>query len=221
MQTLRADFDKIALLSDDTRWDHNNHYHRFLLKQLPIRCTNILDIGCGTGGFSRLLAQRCDQVVAIDLSSNMIKVAKERSSNSPNIDYQVADIMETAFPMEHFDCISSLATLHHLPMETVLVKIRNMLKSGGTLIVLDLFHGKGVSSILSSALALPISRLFDLMRNGPLKKTPELKAAFEEHGKHDSYLTLAQVRQYCRDILPGAVVRQHLLWRYSITWKKT
>ena len=91
-QKIRQDFDRIAL-HDREKWNHNNHYHRFLLKQLPAQCKTALDIGCGTGEFSRLLAQQIEKVIAIDLSPNMIEVAKQRSRQLPNIDFQVADVM--------------------------------------------------------------------------------------------------------------------------------
>ena len=57
MATVQADFDRIALLSKqdaDEGWNHNNHYHRFLLGQVPACCADALDIGCGTGQFARL-----------------------------------------------------------------------------------------------------------------------------------------------------------------------
>jgi 2-polyprenyl-3-methyl-5-hydroxy-6-metoxy-1,4-benzoquinol methylase len=57
MQKIRDDFDRIAL-HDGSEWNHNNRYHNFLLQQLPLHCESILDIGCGTGEFSRLLAKR-------------------------------------------------------------------------------------------------------------------------------------------------------------------
>lgn len=47
-KTIQADFDRIALLSSNAsgeRWNHNNHYHRFLLEQVPACCTNALEIG--------------------------------------------------------------------------------------------------------------------------------------------------------------------------------
>jgi SAM-dependent methyltransferase len=71
---VRADFDRLAGLSEDG-WDHNAHYHAFLLGQLPTRCGQALDVGCGTGSFARLLAGRCDQVLGIDLSPRMVAVA--------------------------------------------------------------------------------------------------------------------------------------------------
>ena len=40
------------------------------------------------------------------------------------------------------------------------------------------------------------------------------------HGQHDAYLTLAQIRQACAGILPRVRARRHLLWRYSLVWRK-
>jgi hypothetical protein len=40
------------------------------------------------------------------------------------------------------------------------------------------------------------------------------------HARHDIYLPVSQVRRICADVLPGAVVRKHLLWRYSLIWEK-
>ena len=73
MSSVEADFDRLALL-DDQGWTSNNHYHNSLLKHLPANCENALEIGCGTGAFARLLAKRCKHVVALDLSSDMIRV---------------------------------------------------------------------------------------------------------------------------------------------------
>ena len=76
--TIRADFDRIALISQEG-WNHNTHYHGFLLRQIPARLDEALDLGCGTGRFARLLAQRAERVLGLDLSPQMIRVARERS----------------------------------------------------------------------------------------------------------------------------------------------
>jgi ubiquinone/menaquinone biosynthesis C-methylase UbiE len=219
MPKIRTDFDRIALLSRDG-WAHNDHYHDFLLRQLPPHCTYALDIGCGTGAFSRLLASRSDRVLALDLSPQMIRIAKERSEKYPSIDFQVADAMVWEFPTEQFDCVASIATLHHLPIEETLLKMKGALRINGTLIILDLFEAEGLSDALTSTLAVPAHIILRLIKTGHLREPREVRQAWAEHGRSDSYPTLSQIRRVCASVLPGAKVRKHLLWRYSIVWKK-
>ena len=154
-QKIQNDFDRIALL-EQVRWDHNSHHHRFLLKQLPSYCENTLEIGCGTGAFSRLLAKRSHRVVAIDLSPKMIEVAKRQSEDYPNIDFQVADILKWKFPVEQFNAIASIATVHHLPLENLLPRLKVALKSGGKLVILDLLEPESLEDILIAAISVPL-----------------------------------------------------------------
>jgi ubiquinone/menaquinone biosynthesis C-methylase UbiE len=219
MLQVKADFDRIALLSDDT-WGHNQHYHGFLLEQLPVRCSEGLDIGCGTGAFSRLLAERSDRVVALDLSPEMIRIAQQRSKLYTNIDFRVADATTWQFPVEQFDCVVSIATMHHLPFETTLAKMSRALRGGGVLLILDLFEGEGMADAFTSLFAVAVSAWLRLTKTGRLRAPSAVRQAWAEHGRHDSYLTLSQIQKGCVSILPGACVKKHLLWRYSIVWTK-
>ena len=139
MSTIQTDFDRIALVSIDGG-TQNDHYHNFLLRHLPSNCQDALEIGCGAGEFARLLAERSRQVLALDLSPEMIRIARERSAKFPNIDFQLADVRERTLPDESFDCIATIATLHHLPFREILLKMKAALKPGGVLLVLDLFE---------------------------------------------------------------------------------
>jgi ubiquinone/menaquinone biosynthesis C-methylase UbiE len=217
---IQADFDRIALLSG-VEWDHNNHYHRFLLQQLPAHGSEALEIGCGTGAFSRLLAKRFERVLALDLSPQMIRIAREHSKQDLNIDYLVADAMGWPFPTMQFDCVASIATLHHLPLAEMLSRMRSSLKAGGVLIVLDLYQQQGPGDLFTSLLAVPVSGLLQRIRTGRWRKPPSLRRAWAEHGRYDTYLTLAQVQRTCAAVLPEARVKKHLLWRYSLVWQKT
>ena len=220
MSDVRADFDRIALLSSE-EWDHNSHYHDFLARHIPAPCREALDIGCGTGAFSRLLAKSSSSVLALDLSPNMIGLARERSAQFPHIDFRVADVMVLELPAEKFDCVATVATLHHLPTAEVLLKLKGALKPGGVLLVLDLFQAEGLSDAFLNALAVPVSLGLRLVKRGRLRPPRAVRRAWDEHGRHDTYLTLTQVREVCAEVLPGARVTRHLLWRYSVVWKKT
>lgn len=217
---VQADFDRIAILSEQHGWNHNNHYHNFLLRHVPPHCGHALDIGCGAGAFSRYLAQRSRHVLGLDLSPQMVRIAKEQSRDYPNVEYQVADVLEWPFPPDRFDCIVSIATLHHLPLRSILLKIRHALKANGTLLVLDIYHAQTLADVLTCMLAIPVNRALRVTRGAGLREPPELSKAWEEHGQYDTYPTLAEVRRACAEVLPGAKVTRHLLWRYSIIWKK-
>jgi 2-polyprenyl-3-methyl-5-hydroxy-6-metoxy-1,4-benzoquinol methylase len=178
-----------------------------------------LDVGCGTGDLSRLLAARADRVRALDLSANMIRVAKGRCASSPNIDFEIADVMTCALEPASFDCIASIATLHHLPMQPVLERLRDALRPGGVLMVLDLFTPASVADRLAWAASYPLNVLIRL-RHGYRPPSRDARKVWNEHGRRDVYPRLRDVRALCAAYLPGADVRRHLLWRYSIVWRK-
>ena len=219
MSSVEADFDRLAVL-DDEGWTANNHYHTFLLKHVPQNCENAIEIGCGTGAFARLLANRCNRVVALDLSSEMIRVARARSSEFDNLEFQVADAMTWDFPQSHFDFVCSIATLHHLQQRELFVKMKDALTPGGVLVVLDLVESSGLAERMLDVIGLGVSGGLRLIHNGRLKPPAEVRKAWEQHGKHDSYSTVSQMRILANALLPGAVITRHLLWRYSLVFRK-
>lgn len=219
LESIRSDFDRIALLSDEV-WDHNSHYHGYLLEQIPKRCSQILEIGCGTGTFSRLLAGRADKVLAVDLSPQMIRLARESSKLYPNIEFVEGDVMTHQLPDAQFDCVATLTTLHHLPTGRILEKIRKALKPGGVFVCLDLYQRSDLSDLFFDGVAYPANLLLRLIKTGKPRPPAVVREAYAEHGKTDTYPTLAQIGRLCADILPGALVSRHLFWRYSIIWKK-
>ncbi|HET6670521.1 MAG TPA: class I SAM-dependent methyltransferase [Pyrinomonadaceae bacterium] len=217
--SLQQDFDRIALASTDGA-TNNEHYHNFLLRQLPPHCASSLDIGCGTGSFARRLAERSEKVLALDLSPEMIRIARERSVQFSNVDFQLANVLDMPLDVESFDCIATIATIHHLPFAEMLLKMKAALKPGGVLLILDLFEPEGVTDSVLNVLALPVSVGLRLLHHGRLLPEREVRAAWAAHERHDSYPTMSEVRALCDPILPGAKIRKHLLWRYSLVWNK-
>ena len=216
--SVQADFDRIARLSERGGWSHNDHYHTFLLRHVPERCGDALDIGCGTGAFTRQLTLRAKRVVGLDLSPEMVRIAREQSKGYPHIEYRVADVQEWEPEEGQFDCIATIATLHHLPLEPTLRKMRTALRQGGTLLVLDLYRQQTPADLLTNVAAVPMNIVLRLMKERRLRVPAEVRAAWDRHGRTDVYPTLREVRTTCAAILPGAKITRHLLWRYSIVW---
>src|SRR6267378_4419292 len=211
MSTIQKDFDRIALVSPDGSLQ-NNHYHNFLLRRLPSNCDDVLEIGSGKGEFSRRLAASSGRVLALDLSPEMIRIARAHSEHLPNIEYQLADVMSYDLPPDHFDCIASIATLHHLPLREIILKMKAALKPEGVLLILDLFEPERnlvkpagfFDSVIVNALAIPLSVGLRLIHHGRLLPSRAARDAWAAHERHDIYPTMDEVRAVCAEILPGA-----------------
>lgn len=219
MSRVEADFDRLALL-DEAGWTANNHYHRFLLKHVPRNCENALEVGCGTGAFARQLAERCGRVIGLDLSAEMIRVARSRSSQFDNLEFELADAMTWNFPQSHFDFICSIATLHHLQQRELLLKMRDALKPRGVLAVVDLVQSNSLVERVLDVIGLGVSGGLRLVHNGRLQPPPEVREAWEQHGQHDFYSTASEMRAISDELLPGATVTRRLLWRYTLVYQK-
>jgi SAM-dependent methyltransferase len=214
---LCADFDRITELSLASA-DQPGHYDARLLELVPAGCRRALEVGCGMGGFTRRLAGRAAQVTAIDLSPGSVRVARERSAGLA-IDYEVADVRAWQPPAQGFDCVVSIATLHHLPFEATLARLAGMLRPGGVLIVHDLFASGGWRDGFASALAWPVARLARWAARAP-RPSPELRRAWREHGQRDVLMTIPALRHDSARVLPGSRLTRHLLWRYTLVWQR-
>lgn len=91
----------------------------------------LLDLGCGTGELTALLARKAGHVIGIDASPEMIRIAKAKV---PHGDFRVLDAC--ALPWKHFfDVVFSNAVFHWIPDHGVLLqRIFEALKDGGKLV---------------------------------------------------------------------------------------
>ncbi len=97
-------------------WNHNVHFHGYLLRQLPMKINLALDVGCGLGLFARKLAERSLTVDALDVDGAILKEAVFQH-NASNIRYQQADFLEADLPKDSYDVIVSIASLHQMDVE--------------------------------------------------------------------------------------------------------
>jgi ubiquinone/menaquinone biosynthesis C-methylase UbiE len=94
-----------------------------------------LDIGCGEGHNTRLLAQKGAYLTAIDIAENFIQKAKETEEDHPlNIEYRVASATHLPFENEQFDFATSFMCLMDLPHpDKALQEAYRVLKPNGFL----------------------------------------------------------------------------------------
>ena len=82
-----------------------------------VKGKRILDMGCGEGRFSRMLAERGASLTGIDLSSRMIELAREAEEKEPlGVVYHVADAADLPFlPDGTFDIVLAYLSLFDVP----------------------------------------------------------------------------------------------------------
>ena len=97
----------------------------------------ILDYGCGTGTTSCEIANQVKEIHAIDISSKMIEIAKEKAvvSKVENVNFVESDIFDKRYKKESFDTILAFNMLRTVPKpQNVLQRIFELLKPEGLFI---------------------------------------------------------------------------------------
>jgi SAM-dependent methyltransferase len=98
----------------------------------PQRGEACVDLGCGTGAFTRQLKSFGLKLTGIDISPKLIEIATAQSEGEQ---YRVGDIMSTELPDGSFDIIVFSGILHHFPTEelrlTALMEGYRLLRKGG------------------------------------------------------------------------------------------
>jgi len=138
--------------SFDNEQDHGLHdpivlgaWTQLLRTWLPPTRATILDVGCGTGSLSVVLAGLGHEVTGIDLSPAMISLAEAKAAA---LKYPITfHVMDAAFPMlspQQYDVIVCRHLLWALPEPNqVLQHWVNLLKRGGRLLVIEGYWSTG------------------------------------------------------------------------------
>jgi len=211
---IRSEFDRIARLSGEHA--HANRYEERLLAHVPRPCGQALDLGCGAGTLTVALAEAADHVLGVDLSPEMVRLARQRCADCTNVEFVVGDFLTLPLSPASFHCITAVAVLHHVPLAAALERVKVLLRPGGVLLVLDLFRDTGIGDRLRSVVAFLVDRATQPRR----PHSRELHVAWEEHGAGDTYPTVPEARALYGRMLPGCTFQRHLLWRYSVVWTK-
>jgi len=149
MHNQHKHFDNIASGYDELL---PKHYRKYLLakktrltmealKKYGIWKGKGIDLGCGTGWYTKHISEHGYQMVAIDNSSLLVEEAK-RNNRDNNAVIKTGDILSTEFDSESFDFAYCINSLHHLGDDEALVaglsEIQRIIKKGGLFLVYEL-----------------------------------------------------------------------------------
>ena len=113
-----------------------DRYNNWIVEQIkPYLGNNVLEVGCGNGNFTVLLAQQCDRITGIDINREYVETARKRLAKQAN----VTILQENATKLRSgnsFDTIIMLDVLEHIEDDiATLEQLYSLLTPQGKLII--------------------------------------------------------------------------------------
>ncbi|GHC90254.1 class I SAM-dependent methyltransferase [Streptomyces flavofungini] len=198
-------------------WDHNAHYHRWILRQLPGRFGEALDVGSGSGDLARLLAARARSVQALDVDPTIVTRARELTAPTAPITFTVGDAL-TDIPPGLYDVITCVAAVHHVPFSDALARFREHLAPGGTLVVVGVSRAQSPGDHLLGAAAIPMNAAMAWIKNKGRKASRPVSMTAPTR---PAVMSFSEIVGEARQVLPGARLRRRLFWRYTLVWQQS
>jgi len=103
---------------------------RMLKKFIGNKNKKVLELGCGTGIFTKEIAKTKNKIFAIDISSTLLRLAQKRVK-AGNVKFILGNAYQTKFNDNYFDYIVGNSILHYLDIDLAIKEIYRLLKDGG------------------------------------------------------------------------------------------
>ena len=111
------------------------HYHRYLAAAAAVRGKRVLDIACGEGYGSFMLAQAAAHVYGADIDRETVVLASRKYGGRDNLDFLAAACGSLPLGDDSVDCVVSFETIEHIhEQQEFLREVKRVLAPGGMLI---------------------------------------------------------------------------------------
>jgi len=132
--TFRQDPDHLSRAQRQAIFD--DYFRIFPWHLLPAGGGIGLDVGCGTGRWSVLVAPRVEHLHLLDPSAEALNVAKENLRDINNVSYHLNSVATIPLPPKSLDFAFSLGVLHHVPdTEAAIAAIADKLKTNAPFLI--------------------------------------------------------------------------------------
>jgi GT2 family glycosyltransferase/ubiquinone/menaquinone biosynthesis C-methylase UbiE len=114
----------------------HEHLHRYAFSLAFVRGKDVLDVACGEGYGSAMLAAHARRVVGADIADDVVEEARTTYAGRPNLEFAHADVAALPFADRSFDVVVSFETIeHHGQHEEMLSECARVLRPDGLLIL--------------------------------------------------------------------------------------
>ena len=104
----------------------------------------VLELGCGTGYFTKAIAEKSTNVLATDLSDSLLMAAKKRLVDHPNVTVQKENCMGTSFSSGAFDCVIMANLIHVVESPSAVLQECHRILTDGGILVIATYTGHGM-----------------------------------------------------------------------------
>lgn len=149
-------YDQTAASYDAQYAEEQNAKMEAALSNIVLKKNNILlDVGCGTGLLFPYIADKTQLLIAIDTSRKLLKQAKKRAKQHPNIVLFQADADHTPFKNQTFHALFAVTLLQNMPNPTATLReIERITRPEATIGLTTLKKGftqKAITELLKKA----------------------------------------------------------------------
>ena len=113
-----------------------NHFTQWVVSEIrPYLGRAILEVGCGTGTFTRCFVRDADRILALDIDPRFVAEARAALAHAPHVTVECADATATPLARD-FDTVVLLDVLEHIADDVgFLRKLRETLRPGGRIVI--------------------------------------------------------------------------------------
>lgn len=202
----------MARLNARHPWSHNDHFHSWILANLPARRRGALDVGCGRGELMAALSPRFAAVHGTDRDGAMRGRAATHCSGLPNVTVHDGTWIEDQGPV---DLVTMVAVLHHLDAADALQQVRRTLEPGGRFLAVGLAPPQSTVDHLWDLASAVTNPMIGYVKHPWPSATGIQALPFPVRGPT---MTFDELHEIVTDVLPGASMRHRLGFRHTIAW---